>query len=729
MKPRICFRTRAFWVSVLLCIGCTLKNIYAQPSFSVDGSMSGKCYSIEILESTTSRFKVHIQIHRINNQDIVVSDTLYHLLYFENPMANGNYGCPAFPTISQLVAIPDGCSFHSSLTEDNWEDIYVGMVFPVQQPRFEDDSTEMIFSKSSFVYNSTSYSPEIVSISDEMIYRDVRNVAVNICPFKYSPSEGVVSVLKEFTLQIDFDRVNALNSVAVRHSLMPSLFANGNILSSETLEHQSVGGTRSFPNYEYLIIVGDIEGATMSSCISRFRRWKAYKGLNTKMVSTSETGTTANNIKSYIANEYLLNPNLKYVLFIGDVDKIPMKTLWSPSSHRHDYISGDYWYGCMDDNDEYQADIAIGRFPTNDTLELTNMIDKTIRYEREQRTFNKDVLLIAAQYDTYNMYDFRACAELIRQASYSTAFSTDTIYGSSYSYPLNSDIVEGINSNENIVNYRGHGWEKYWVAWSGSQYFSDSYINNLGDDVNSVFFSIACNTGKINYIHPCMLETFLRSNHGAVSFLGATMPSIHSGNDTFNSFLFSCLYNGEKYNLGDLVRTAHIQNITYQTNDSIRDLNRDNALIYICGGDPSLEIWTGQPQVFNNLTFTPTSDGQLMLNTNMTEDVLVHVVSEYGEKFWTVPISSSGILPSYGNVCYYAINRHNYIPYILRVDFTSNTIQNMTFTDNNLYMATPISICSPTIVKEGSSLQLNVNNGVTINDGFSVEKGGQLLIK
>ncbi len=738
MKHADSVKIRTLVTSIILCVMYSLGGVNAQPTFSIDGSLSGSCYSIEILESSRDCYKIHGRIHRINNMNKMMSDTLYHLLYFDVPVAKGKFGCPAFPTISQIVAIPEGHSFQTSLTEDVWEDIYIGNIFPVQQPRYEDDSTVVVFNKSSYVYNSTSYAPEIISTSDEMTYRDVRNVAFKICPFKYSPLTGIVAVLKEFTLQINFTRTREFNPTLIKHSLTSALFSNGNILPSEAQDNNSLGGSRSFPAYEYLIIVGDIEGAITSSCISRFRKWKAYKGLNSKMVSTSEIGSTADDIKSYITNEYQHNPYLKYVLLIGDVDKIPMKRLASPSPmrsitfggvyHVRLDVDGDYWYGCMDEENDFLADIAIGRFPTNDTLELSNMIDKTIRYEDMPNTFNSDVLLVAAQDDS--VQSFIPCAEQIRTEQYNSVVVMDTIYGSSrepwYLNPRNEDIVDAINDGVNIVNYRGHGGEKDWSSWSNLSYFFDYEVDSLDNEVNSPFFSIACWTGNIAHTQPCMLETFLRSNHGAVSFLGATCRSFHVANQTFNPLLFTCLYNDGIMNIGELINAAHFRNMQSFDIDST---SYDNALIYICGGDPSLEIWTGQPQVFNNLTFTPTSDGQLMLNTNMTEDVLVHVVSEYGEKFWTVPISSSGILPSYGNVCYYAINRHNYIPYILRVDFTSNTIQNMTFTDNNLYMATPISICSPTIVKEGSSLQLNMNNGVTINDGFSVEKGGQLLIK
>lgn len=75
----------------------------------------------------------------------------------------------------------------------------------------------------------------------------------------------------------------------------------------------------------------------------------------------------------------------------------------------------------MDGDDDYQADIAIGRFSTNNERELENMVNKTIAYESKKNNFAQNVLLVA--HKEYAPQKYQNCSEEIRNASYTESMS------------------------------------------------------------------------------------------------------------------------------------------------------------------------------------------------------------------------------------------------------------------------------------------------------------------
>ena len=88
--------------------------------------------------------------------------------------------------------------------------------------------------------------------------------------------------------------------------------------------------------------------------------------------------------------------------------------------------------------------------------------------------------------------------------------------------------------------------------------------------------------------------------------------------------------------------------------------------------------------------------------------------------------------------CYFVINKHNYIPYIIKYDKTSHYVQNETFNHDVFYASSPLNIGSnvtnskpfgDVVVKKGHTLSIKGNVEVTIKNGFNVEKGAVLDIK
>lgn len=256
------------------------------------------------------------------------------------------------------------------------------------------------------------------------------------------------------------------------------------------------------------------------------------------------------------------------------------------------------------------------------------------------------------------------------------------------------------------------------------------------------FFSVACNTGNIaNHDTLSMLEVYTRSQHGAVAYLGASVPTYTGINHHFDRLLFKSLLNSSVYHFGDINLRAHV--ICIANNDSLNSsisdipltIAVDNAFCYICGGDPTLELWTAIPQKINaNVNVV---NGNVIINTNFCGNYNISIVSVNGELINRIPCSSgtcSFTLP--GDQFYIAINRHNYFPYVFYYDTISDEIMPQTFYYDAYFENTSLTIGDPmaegecVTVKKGNQVEINKGNGeVSIFPSFNCEKGAVFEIK
>lgn len=717
-----------------LCLGMLITEAEARSWLAIDENASGKSISKTIATSTNNGLVIEYRIHGLNLSESTINGNSFVQPYFDEISTLSEIGKPALPVISQLIALPDASTYSININEEEWEDVNMGTILPYQKPLLENETDDK-FVMSNETYSSSVFSPSIVSEGIQQTWRGIKNVNVSICPFKYYPQEGRLAVLKKFTLIVNFTKQSENNevnqqkvtSINIQKSI-PNLNLFANSIMPDSHKQKSNLTESDTEEYDYLIIAGNITGILQSTALNKLREWKSCKGYKTKVVSTSETGTTTSSIKNYIYQEYL--KGVKYVVFIGDDDKIPMKVVNSPMGRN---VKSDYWYGCMDGESDYEADVCMGRFPTNSLSEFSNMVTKTIKYEISPNNNNR-TLLVANYQDAPGKY--QGCLETIRTSSYSNPMSFVPIYGATSSYGGNSStnatLLSNINNNPNIVNYRGHGGYNHWWSWNYLQEsFYSSQLSNMASNTNSIYFSIACQTGNIRNL-TCMMETFLRSDRAAVAFIGATEDSYTTPNHTLNKLMFQKMLNGGVYNVGDILLYSHISNIPQHSSLAI-----DNAFCYICGGDPTLEVWTSVPNLFGGVEFHKDGSSLNILSSDI-ENYKTCVVenSDLVYKTATQYFNCSLPLPSFN--CRISLNKHDYIPYLIDYNISSNYIQNATYQNNSYFCNTPISIgydvtdeeaYGNVTIETGTTLIIEKGLGVTIKNGFECKQGAEFIIQ
>jgi hypothetical protein len=132
------------------------------------------------------------------------------------------------------------------------------------------------------------------------------------------------------------------------------------------------GGTRYTPLEEdgNMLIIS--YGSFMTD-MQDFVRWKNMEGIPTVMVNVSSIGTTAAQIKTYVANYYNTN-GLTYLLLVGDAAQVP------PSSTTAGTSDNDYGY--IVGSDHY-PDIFVGRFSAEANAHVQTQVLRTLNYEKE----------------------------------------------------------------------------------------------------------------------------------------------------------------------------------------------------------------------------------------------------------------------------------------------------------------------------------------------------------
>ena len=737
---------KRFLFSLLFIILLCGNVAFSQSWISLDNTKVGQEFTINTIKSDVTSYKIKVKIHGFYDESVSKNGVDYHHLYMKKGFFLQKVGEPQLPVISQMIAIPEGATYKVSIVEENWKDIRIGKVYPAQQDHKESEP-EPRFQILDSIYRKD-YSPSIVHIGDEQIWNNIRNIGISICPFKYFPAQDKLSVLTDFLLEVVFTNTSKeshISASAISDATKWHMFDNQiSDFPVITADKENAKSSASSDNYDYLIIVGNIPSILNSQALKDFRKWKAFKGYKTKVVSTTTISTSQAEIKSYIRQEKI--KGIKYVLFIGDIDKIPTKVIsfygYSDFFHQEDTVKSDYWYGCLDGDYDFQAEILIGRFSTNSLSDFQNMVNKTINYERYYSGNYKKTLLVAHKEGAPNNY--QGCCENIR-----TQFINDLFFTKAYGAPVdsggnnatNAQVVNYINSGMHIVNYRGHGEPKHWGLnypefnpWNHSlQLFWNSEINNI--DSCSIYFNVCCQTGNISE-EPCFMETFTRSSKGAIACLAATEDTYTEQNHIYNKQLFEKLLDNDCWNLGNLNSQAHIGTYDFCDNDIRAAFN---AYAYICGGDPTLEIWTGTPASYTDVSLAKTNGNIVVSSPSFNSSDTISVVSEDGELINRYGISGNACSFSAPSGNYYVVvNRHNYYPHITYCS-NSGYIQNETLTGNNFYSATPLNIgynvttekpYGNVVISSGGKLSIQKGTGgVTIKNGFECELGGELIIK
>lgn len=417
-----------------------------------------------------------------------------------------------------------------------------------------------------------------------------------------SAPDGLMSMRGQPVLRILVEGAgDATAQVSVRHDgnwsqgTMPSSL-NKAIASTLPLQRDSRNTQGS-----YLMVVAP----PYETAIEPLVEWKTMKGYEVVTVSTAETGTGADDIKSYIQNAYdNWNNPPQYVLLVGDVDQIPTFTFHgNPSDQPYVQLDGEDWI----------MDALIGRFSVENATEAITLVNKTINYERHPHLADEDwqtrFLKVAGnQGSTTPGHTVNFCGEQLQDMGFQDPGTNMVECPPMPSLMGGTFTTNFINQGVGMVIYRG--WAYGSNGWDPPTFTVDNVGSLATTNMTPIVMSFVCLTGDITAATPCFGEAFIRQGSpdepgkGAVAFIGNGEHWSHTRyNDAMAISIFEMFPNNEVTDLGTVLHAGKLRfmdSFPHELNAEDQPDPEESVEfyfhIYNLLGDPSLQVWRQLPQ-------------------------------------------------------------------------------------------------------------------------------------
>lgn len=559
-------------------------------TISVEQSASPSAPIVEVVSSTADELIVNVKIPSPTLTEIEHDGTIYKLFSLPYSGLTSEIGKPSLPTFAELLAIPQGAQVQIEVLNANTDQtisnvlLYPaqfplpdgGEIVPAQPPEFIIDGN--------FYAQNITYPNTLVMIDDAKSLRGVSVRTANFFPYQYNPANLELTTYKDFQVRFRFEGgSDAFIDNSVRADSFENLYSNLLLNYSQLSLPEPQPDIADPTGSRFLIITHP----NFLEAANDLAAWRNYRGLSTIVRTTNETGTTAQNIRTYIQNGYNswdIKP--EFLLLLGDAEFVPTNYTTNNHPYHRTPTGTDLYYTTVDGSD-YYPDIHAGRIPVDTLEQARSAINHIINYERSpiaDPAFYDNITLAAYFQDNYRTgfedRRFIRTSEEIRDYLVENGYDVDRIYNTeAYLNPTNynqgvygngeplpaellrqngfawngdaEDITAAINGGSLIVNHRDHG-----ALWGwGDPYYAVANVENLTNgNLLPLVFSVNCQTGwfdnetdsSSDYTDDqdiAFSEAWLRnSNGGAVGVIGATRVSYSGYNDFMAEGFFDAIW-------------------------------------------------------------------------------------------------------------------------------------------------------------------------------------------
>lgn len=325
-------------------------------------------------------------------------------------------------------------------------------------------------------------------------------------------------------------------------------------------------------------------------------QWKREKGFNV-VVEEVTAGRTNADILAWLRNAYQTwDYPPEYVLLFGDVDTVPA---WSLSENVTDLP-----YALMDDND-WHADLMIGRFSCETLVEAETLVAKSVVYEKTPYVGNTDwfnrSLMVGGNYGSETPTStVQFCGEQLETIGFDPA--TEVLFPPHWNgvWPIDFALEEGVS----ICTYRG--WAYGTEGWE-PPHFTNADIPAVENGLMTpLVMSFVCLNGDYADDDPCFGEAFTRlgtaeNPRGAVAFIGNGEHWSHTRyNDAMAISFFERMVEDNVTDLGSMLVASKLRFQDYFPMELEFAAHGEESVEFYCHiynllGDPELNLWKQQP--------------------------------------------------------------------------------------------------------------------------------------
>jgi len=558
---------------------------------------------------------INMQIGDVTSSIIKENNQEFFSINSEGAYYSRDIGNPQLLQFNQLIEIPHGAVCKVDILQQ--ESIILNLdnikIIPSQPSLSKSQERESI----EFEYNNITYennqfiNKNIIEIINKGKMREVEIANVNINPINYNPVTNELIIYTNIEFNIYFENANYRETIELKHKYASPYFEAifQNALINYSSPYTTLTRENDFieDNVTYVIVANSI----FEGYLDEFISWKNKKGYNVVLAYTNEIGSSANDIKSFIEDQYNNSNPASFVLLVGDTEQIPAS--YSSGGHVSDLDYSDFT------NDNI-PDVLCGRFSAQTPNQLLTQIEKTLEYEQytmPDPSFLNDVIMIsgvdASFAPTYGN----------GQINYGNEYyfnNSNSINSTTFLYPESgssaSQILNSANQGASYINYTAHGYEQGWADPAFDNDDANAMSNNhkYPTMVGNCCLTNAFDSGT------CFGEALLRkANGGAIGYIGGSDVTywdedfwwgVGSGNINTNPSFSSTgagaydgIFHENNENNWAVVNSA----ITMVGNLAVAQANGMDDYyweIYHLMGDPSLSTYFSIP-LENEVNYSP----------------------------------------------------------------------------------------------------------------------------
>ena len=457
-------------------------------------------------------------------------------------------------------------------------------------------------------------------------------------------------------------------------------------------------------------------------------------------------------LRQYLKFFYMVH-GTKYVLLAGS--DIPYRELNKYYDYKWRRFHGDLYYSALNGDwkdstkIETSPDLYVGRLLGTTPDQFEAYSDKLFRYELnpgkgDYNYLTKALYTIGKDFSGgfFNNFIqsiggiFPTQIDLTEKNNNNTPTGCDVLdsinyYRPSFMYSLNHGAASAIRTyGKDSYNRRHFLWAIDTVKVLFDIIDNSETGNGLNKMLNKnhpiVYYSLCCETMPYFKTNGCDIdinfgESFtMGKDYGGPAYLGNTIEvPLLSVLGLANAFA-KRLSNGD-YVLGKVDALSKADN----KNDIIHFMAINHNYL----GDPSLELWTDIPQVYENIT-TARNDSSITISGISGESIIAYYSNDgtIGKARASSSITLNHVSPNSSFMVY----KHNQIPYFIPLELQKVNLNKSQYViASDVTAGNHIDTSRPNgnvIIPEGVEYEIEASGTVTLEDGFQVEKGATFAV-
>lgn len=591
-------------------------------------------------------------------------------------------GAPAMPFYTESVVVPGEGKIELEISYSGFTDYLNVNVAPSKGDLKRNVNPSEIGYSFGEAYSTDAFYPgELASITTPFNIRKTRGVTIVVNPYQYNPVTKTLRVYDNLIATVKIDGTQeGINEIEFQPETSKTFH---NVLSNFYLNSNSVLGryTPVEENGDLLIITADAFEDEIGPLVD----WKIKEGIKTTVATMTEVGSTDLDIKDYISTFYASNPNLVYVLLVGDHGDVPSHTYGSSGWEQ---LWSDSYYGQM--TGDFYPELFIGRF-SGSASDITTQVNRTLEYEKDPAAgdWMSKAIGLASNEGSGIGDDGEADWQHARNIrtklmawGYSEVFEFyDGSHGGADASgnPNASMILPEVNAGIGLFNYTGHGDVDVCVTGN----FTSTNINSATNNGKYPFvISVACNNGTFTS-GTCISEVWMSATNsgspsGAIAACGSTILMAWAQpmqtQDEMAEIITEAYASNRKATLGGLFYNSQMSMLeSYGASSTAKEVMQT----WVMFGDPSTLF---RNQVTQEMTVTHVSSvaiGTESVHVNCDVEEAMVAITQDGEILGKAEVSG-GV----ANITFDALSstsplsvvatKQNYKPYEGSISVISN---------------------------------------------------------